>query len=178
MTEAVTKPDWVCHSAADIERFEAWTNAQLDAMFPDPTSASDPRREQILLSIGPVFHDELSAQLKRGRVILAARAGDYEVLAKLADTEELRRLAFAPHGIGRRKGEARPRDLPQLTKACCLDALEDVALIRRIWKRPPPYGFGRVNRSCEPTAFGIAARRYGLKEDTLLTFKSHQRRSR
>lgn len=91
----------------------------------------------------------------------------------LADTPELRRLAFRKHRVGREKGEARPRDLSRVTRLCCEQALEDVALIRRIWKQH----FGRVNRSSEPTAFGIAARRYNIKEEVLLTFKSHAIRS-
>jgi hypothetical protein len=169
-------PPWVCHSEADIERFETWTNARLDEMF-------EPRPDEHLIQLSlqdPKFaaavEHEASTRLKRGRVIMAARAGDTATLARLADTEELRRLAFRRHRRGREKGEYRNRDLPHLTRWCCEEALADVKHIRQIWQRPPPYGYGRRNRAIEPTAISIAARRYNLDEGVLINFKKNRHR--
>jgi hypothetical protein len=168
-------PRWDCRDEKDREHFEAWTNAQLDELF-EP-SAADIRREQVLFSDSKfpnVLEQEASKRLKRGRVIVAARAGDHEILAWLADTEELRRLAFKRHQRGREKGERRPRDLSQLTKWCCEEALADVEHIRQIWKNEPTYR--KRNRAMDPTAIGIAARRWGIEVDTLINFKKNRRR--
>jgi hypothetical protein len=171
-------PHWVCHSAADIKRFEEWTNARLDEMF-------EPRPDEHLIQISlqdPKFatavEHEASTRLKRGRVIMAARAGDTAALARLADTEELRRLAFRRHRRGREKGERRPRDLAELTRWCCEEALADMERIHQIWQRPPPYGYGRRNRAIDPTAISIAARRWGIEDvDTLINFKKNRHRN-
>jgi hypothetical protein len=184
---ATTKPppDWVCHSEAAIKRFEAWTNAQLDEI---PTwfeeefgqTAANMTCDDYLLLQDPKFaaevEHEASARLKRSRVIRAAREGDHDTLARLADTEELRRLAlplaFRRHRQGREKGEWRPRDLPQTTKWRCEEALADVKRIRQIWKQH----YGRRNRTIEPTAIGIAARRWSIKDNTLINFKKNRHR--
>jgi hypothetical protein len=169
-------PHWDCHSEADIRRFEAWTNARLDEMF-------EPRSDEHFIQLSlldPKFatavEHEASTQLKRGRVIMAARAGDTATLVRLADTEELRRLAFRRHRRGREKGERRPRDLPELTSWCCEEALADMKRIRQIWQRPPPYGYGRRYRAIDPTAISIAARRYNLDESVLINFKKNRHR--
>ena len=162
-------PSWVCHSEADIKRFEAWTNARLDEMF-------EPRSDEHLIQLSlsdPKFAASVEAGAKRRRVITAARARDTAALTRLADTEELRRLAFSPHRRGREKGEPRPRDLPQLTRWCCEEALADVKRIRQIWKRH----YGRQNRTIEPTAIEIAARRWGIKDETLINFKKNRHRN-
>jgi hypothetical protein len=164
-------PRWDCVSEAAIERFEAWTNKQLDAMFERP----DEHLIQLSL-LDPKFvasgEKQASEQRKRGGVIVAARVGDHETLARLANTEELLRLAFKRHKRGREKGERRPRDLRQLTKWCCEEALADVEHIRQIWKN----AYGKRNRTSEPTAIGIAARRYGIEVDTLINFKKNRHR--
>jgi hypothetical protein len=172
-------PRWICRDEKDQQRLEAWTNAQLDAIDAVFEAAYDPARDPFY-----IFHPTLAAleeenaqRVKRGRVILAARAGDHETLARLADTLELRRLAFKRHRRGREKGERRPRDLPQVTKVCCEDALDDVEHIRRIWKRE----YGRQNRGADspPTAMGIAARRHGIEDETtLINFKKNRHRKR
>jgi hypothetical protein len=165
------RPDWNC-LAKDIKHFEAWTNAQLDALY----ERADEHLIQLSLS-DPKFlasgEKQASERFKRGRVILAAREGDHETLARLAVTEELRRLAFRPHKQGREKGERRPKDLKQLTRDCCEEALEDVERIRQIWQRV----YGKRNRAMAPTAIGIAERRYGLKEGVLINFMKNRRRS-
>jgi hypothetical protein len=172
-----TTPRWVCLSAADIERLEAWTNAKLDEMY---DNAADPTRDPFHFFHPTIalLERDIAQRVKRGSVILAARAEDHETLARLADTEELRRLAFKRqhHRQGREKGEERPHDLPQTTKWCCEEALDDVGHIRRIWKRE----YGRHNRGPDspPTAMGIAARRYGLKDKTLENFKKNRHRKR
>jgi hypothetical protein len=110
-------------------------------------------------------------------VILAVRAKDRATVERLADTPELRQLALREalrqHRRGREKGEQRPRDLPQTTKWGCEEALEDVEHIRRIWKRH----YGRRNRAMEPTAIEIAARRWGIKDETLINFKKNRHRN-
>jgi hypothetical protein len=160
-------PRWLCRDEKDQQCLEDWTNRALDSMF-EP-SAADIAREQ---DPTPVFHQELSTQLKRGRVIVAARAGESETLARLATTPELLRLALKPHKRGREKGEQRPRDLPQLAKWGCIEALADVEHIRRIWKNE----FGKRNRSESPTAMEIAARRWGIDPEVLITFKKNRHR--
>jgi hypothetical protein len=168
-------PRWDCRDEKDRESFEAWTNAQLDEMF-EP-SAADIRREQVLFSDSKfpnVLEQEASERLKRGRVIMAARAGDYDMLARLADTEDLRQLAFRRRKPGRAKGEPRPRDLPQTTKWCCEEALADVDRIHQLWKNK----LGKCNRSAAPTAMEIAARRCGVDVDVLDNFKKNRHRNR
>ncbi len=166
----MTKPPrWLCRDEKDQQCLEDWTNRALDAMF-EP-SAADIASEQDPTH-SPIFHQELSAQLKRGRVIVAARGSDHETLARLATTPELLRLAFKPHRRGREKGEHRPRDLSQLTKWGCIEALADVEHIRRIWKNE----YGLRNRSESPTAMEIAARRWGINAEVLITFKKNRHR--
>ena len=157
----------------DSERFEAWINEQLDKLF-EPTAADIAGEQDHTHS--PVFHHELSAQLKRGRVILAVRAKDRAAVERLADTPELSQLALREalrqHRRGREKGERRPRDLSQLTRWCCEEALADVERIRRILKETYPKDY----RGSTPLAMEFAARRWGIKDDTLINFKKNRHR--
>jgi hypothetical protein len=180
-------PHWVCHSEADIKRFEAWTNARLDEI---PTwfeeefgqTAANMTRDDYLLLQDPKFaaavEQDASTRLKRSRVIRAARAKDHEAIARLADTVELLRLALRlmskRHQRGREKGEPRPGDLSQLTRRCCEEALADVKHIRRIWESE----YGLRNRAMDPTAMDIAARRWGIKDEVLENFKKNRHRNK
>ena len=164
----VKAPRWICRNQREQKLLEDWTNARLDELF-EP-SAADIAREQDHTH-SPVFHHELSAKLQRGRVILAVQAKDHAAVEQLANTEELRRLALrealTPHRRGREKGESRPRDYPPTLKWSLPDALADVDHIRRIWKRE----YGLRNRAAAPTAMDIAARRWGIDPEVLITFK-------
>jgi hypothetical protein len=157
------------------ERFEAWTNAQLDAMEMyapprDPFHSFDPS----FATVEKAF----STHLRRGRVIEAARAKDVTTVERLADAPELQRLALREalrqHRPGREKGEPRPRDLPQLTKWCCEDALADVKHIRGIWKETYPKDY----RGSTPLAMEFAARRWGIDPpEVLINFKKNRHRN-
>lgn len=166
-------PRWFCRDAKDRDRLEAWTVAALDKIT-KPT-ADDIQREldPIDLKFATAVEQGLKQQLKRGRVIIAARAKDSEALARLADTEALRRLAFKPHKQGREKGERRPRDHRPVLKVILEDAANDVDLIRDLWARH----YQRRNRTIEPTATAIAARRYGIDETALILFMKNRHRS-
>jgi hypothetical protein len=170
-------PDWRCsHGAADRKQFEAWANARLDEWY-EPASAADIRREQLLFS-DPKFvaatEQYASRRLKHGRMIVAARSGDHEALTRLADTDELRqlgfRLALKRHRRGREKGDRRPGDLPELLKWCLEDAADDVNRIRKIWQED----YKRRNRTMDPTAVAIAARRHGVSETALINFRKNR----
>lgn len=166
-------PRWDCHDEKDQERLEAWTNARLDSI--DDTAA-DPKRDpfHIFDPTVAVLEQDIAQRLKRGRVKIAARAGHYETVARLADTVELRRLALSSldHRRGREIGDQRPNDLPQTTKRCCEEALADVEHIRQIWKTT----YGKRNRSASPTAMEIAARRWGIDDTLLINFKKNRNR--
>jgi hypothetical protein len=169
------KPGWVCRNAAQLRALEAWTLARLDELS-EPT-ADDIRLEVEMMSdekYMAMIQNDFAQRLKRGRLILARRAKDWKTVSRLADTEELRRLALRPRKRGRAKGESRPRDLPDFLKALLEYAAMDVEYIRAIWKRD----FGKRNRSAAPTAIDIAARRNGVEENQLVNFKKNQHRTR
>jgi hypothetical protein len=168
-------PRWDCRDEKDIEHFEAWTNAQLDELEKLEELAYDPRRDpfHIFHPTAALLEQDNAQRLKRGRVILAVEAGDHETFARLADTPELRRLAFKRHKRGRETGDSRPRDIPQLTKWCCEEALADVVHIRRIWKQT----YGLRNRAMSPTAMEIAARRHNIDPEVLIDFKKNWSRN-
>ncbi len=165
----------------DRQRFEEWTNARLDEMHAQEDKIEfdeetyDPTRDPFYIPdpkyVGAVEKD-VTERLKRGRVKLAARAGDHETLARLATTEELRRLAYKPYKRGREKGEPRPRDLPDRLKSSLEEASYDVERIREIWQQH----YGRRNRKAEPTAIEIAARRHGIKDHKLINFRKNLHR--
>jgi len=157
-------PRWFCRDAKDRERFEAWTNTALDE------ASKNPSTDFFDETFADAVEQDFKQQLKRGRVLLAREAQDHEALARLADTEELRRLAFQRHKQGREKGEHRPRDRRPVLKICLEDAANDVDRIRDLWQR----AYNRRNRTKEPTAIAIAARRYGVKETQLVNFRKNR----
>lgn len=180
MTKSPPPPDWYCESLADQERFEAWTNRRLDEMF-KPTDAdrqrdididNDPKVEA---DIGGRYWRGAGHDRKRAQIRAAIKRKDRKILAQL--DPQLVWATLLP-GRGRKKGESRPGDLPWYTRASCELAASDIDRIREIWNRPPPdQGYGRQNRSAAPTAVQIAARRWGLSEETLINFRKNQRRA-
>lgn len=90
---------------------------------------------------------------------------------------QLWQLAHSPppkgkkNNRGRRRGESRPSDFSPEESAALSDASQDVDRIRDIWKRR----LGRMNRSERqpPTALEIAARRNGVDEDKLRSWRSN-----
>lgn len=170
------KPEhWDCRNEKEIRYFEYWTNAKLDELF-EPSAADIIREQDHTLS--PVVHKELSEQLHRGRLIQAVRSKDQAAVARLADTEELKRLAFRvafeKHGRGREKGEGRPQDYSQHLKAALEEASREIGLIRKIWASEFN---GKRNRSNDPTAIDIAARRWGIDPGALINFRKNRSRS-
>jgi hypothetical protein len=167
------KPDWFCRNEAQRKLFEAWTNARLDEM--SEPSVDDLRRDVAMMSdqkFSTTTEENFGQRHKRGRVLIAAKAKDHEALAKLADTLELRRLAFRPRQRGRARGERRPGDLPAQLKASCAEAAAEVQRIRAVWQRH----YDRRNRSHSPTAIEIAARRRAIPEEKLIRFMKNIRR--
>ncbi|MCK1450440.1 hypothetical protein IVB36_05845 [Bradyrhizobium sp. 35] len=73
---------------------------------------------------------------------------------------------------GRKRGESRPSDFSPLERDALSDAAQDMDRIRAIWKRR----FGKMNRSERqpPTALEIAARRNGVDEDKLRSWRSNR----
>ena len=103
---------------------------------------------------------DISDRLKRGRVIRAKRAGDHEALARLATTEELRRLAYRRlRDAGATKANRDRVIYQDRLKSSLEEASYDVERIREIWQQH----YGRRNRKAEPTAIEIAARRHGMQ---------------
>src|SRR5262249_8712174 len=160
-----------CHSPADRQRLEAWTNARLDEYYFDLV---DPHHEMELMSDEKFISDteqHIGRMLKQGRVIGAAKRKDLPALLPLVkDDPELLRLAdhwlSRPHNVGREPGEPRPGDHSDMIRWSLPDASRDVEQIRRIWKRR----LGFVNRKEDPTAVDIAARRWGLDPQTLINY--------
>jgi hypothetical protein len=182
---SIELPEWVCINDADRERFKAWTNARLDEI-PMSMRYAKSELEQALEEQpdDPCYYlqdqkfvatveQDFSERLKRGRVIEAAKRGDTEAIARLADTEELRMLAFRiRHNVGREKGEGRPRDYPLSLRLRLEAASNDVDCIYQIWKQH----FGKRNRTMDPTAGAIAARRHGVSETELINFRKNRHR--
>ena len=170
-------PRWACRDKKEQHRFEAWTLARLDEEDAHEMDNYDPALDPWHI-VDPkslvALEKDASERLKRGRVIVAARARDHDALVRLADTEDLRRLAFRPHKRGREKGERRPRDLPDIVRAGCEEALFLVERIRDIWQNEPTYG--KRNRTLKPTAIESAARRCAVDSDTLVNFKKNRPR--
>jgi hypothetical protein len=180
---------WDCRNAEDQRRLEAWTVARIDEIPPMmrwgkskfeqalEEQPDDPRYHYMLNdpASGADTEKLFSERRKRNRVIDAAKRGDNEAMARLADTPELRRLAFATrHARGREKGEPRPRDTP-LSKRLRLEAADnDVNLIYQIWEQH----FGKHYRTAAPTAVQIAAKRHGVTEDELKNFRKNKTRRR
>jgi hypothetical protein len=112
-------PRWDCRDPKDQKHLEDWTNAQLKALDDAACAAADdaadaaydPKRDPFYF-YHPTIEMFEKEQLKRRRVIRAARAGDHETAERLADTEELLRLrlsfALKRHKRGREKGDPRP----------------------------------------------------------------------
>lgn len=169
---------WVCHDGKDQDRFEAWTNAQLDEL-------EQPSADDILHDSVAIFDQHAMAaadksasdRLRRGRLLLAVRAKDHAAVQRLANTEQLTRLALraalAQRGPGRATGEWRPWDYSPELKCALEDAARDVELVRGVWLR----AFGRRNRTMPPTAIEIASRRNGIEHPAdLENFRKNQHR--
>jgi hypothetical protein len=156
-------PRWDCRSAADQKRLEAWTNARLDEAGDDM-----PIDESYAVATEKHF----GQVLKRGRLLVAVKAKDKKTVARLADTEELRLLALQQRGRGRAPGDRRPNDLPEVERWACQEAVDDMERIRLIWQ----HDFGKRNRSADPTANDIAARRYNIEPDILINYRKNRRR--
>jgi hypothetical protein len=160
----MTLPRWNCFRAAQRAEFEAWTNAQLDA---EELAAYDPTTDPMLDNdFVDAYERDINADYKRGRVLVAKHNKDWETVAQLADTQELRRIAYRPRPRGRVKGEPRPRDVSQSVQ----EAASYYRRIRALWLRH----YGRHNRSMAPTAIDIAARRWRVEPEQLANYlKNH-----
>lgn len=167
------KPRWVCHNQREQDLFEAWTNRQLDEL--DAGLAEKVNNENdaaYQVAVERVFSAlaKKRAPLAKGRaVILAVKNKDENKLLQLIRDPKLARLVVReftrklPIGRGRKKGDSRPADINPFLRYVRMNAADDVKRIRSIWKQT----FNKQNRTDDPTALGIAARRYGLAEDDL-----------
>jgi hypothetical protein len=100
-------------------------------------------------------------------------------LARRGYPDQLRKLfpALAEfiHAPPLKRGQRLKPQSDPFRAAALEQALEDVCSIRRIWREhfgkayAPPHG---------PTALAIAAERYKLTEDQLLTYRKHRHRRR
>ena len=78
-----------------------------------------------------------------------------------------------PRGKGRERGEPRPGDYQEIDWLAFLCAHEDVYRIRHhVWK-PFRRGNRLRNRTEWPTAVDIAAKRYGLDQEALISFRKN-----
>lgn len=181
----MTLPHWECRNSADQKRLEAWTIERLVELDKQEIlqllhhSIDHQSSSSVLSSFLSSYAQFSSNGIKRREVVAAAMARDVEALVRLADTEELRRVAFGiafpqPRGRGRAKGEPRPGDLPRDLKEACKFAMRDVERIQSIWMEH----LGKRNRgpSAAPTAVDIAARRWGIVPDTLINYRKNRRR--
>jgi hypothetical protein len=92
---------------------------------------------------------------------------------------ELRNFAIQmlarPHEVGRERGESRPGDHPYMVRIILPDAAQDVEDIQNIWKKNFNGKWKRGHRN-EPTATGIAARRWNIDENILINYLKNRRR--
>ena len=153
-------PRWDCRNGEDQKALEAWTNARLDN--DNERIVGTDSYNQYMLAL----EKEFSSNLKRNRVIAAVKNKAWETVARLADTEELRRLAL-PRKRGRPPGGGRA-----FLSLACQNAAVDLERIRTIWKQH----YKKQNRSAAPTAYEIAARRSGIEPDTLINYCKNQHR--
>ena len=152
----------------DPDRLETWTLQQLEALdmehdwFLDEV---DERRDWSLITTSA--HTQRAWRLDRAKA--AARQGKLNPLRRLYP--EIAEFIHAPR---RKRGEHRMVVDCGCTHERLQLALDDVKRIRRLWRAH----FGRVYRSAAPTALSIAARRHGLTETQLTSFRSNRHRSR
>jgi hypothetical protein len=173
-------PDWDCTNEAARKRFEAWTNEQLDLL--DEELDEPPMGAEGLEP--PTVEDlergeELPFDLTPGKIAQAVEQRDYKELARLtAKRRDLLTLMFRlqdrKRRRGRRKGDPRPSDLPQVIKDVLPLVSTDVDRIRHIWKKT----YNRTNRTEAPTALEIAARRWNIEPeiDSLINYRKNLRR--
>jgi hypothetical protein len=165
-------PRWDCRNHEDRRLLGEWTNAQLDLMD-QPTDELDFE----MMSDEKYFaamEQHYNSMVKRGRLITAAETKDIQMIERLTANDPklmslaLRVLAHKP-GRGRKKGEPRPADMSEPMRLQLEYASKDVDSIKELWKD----NFNKQNRSEQPTATAIAARRNGVDEDRLINWRKN-----
>jgi hypothetical protein len=186
------KPRWHCRDRRDQDALEKWTNEQLDLLYNEPCdesafSATDLQLIQELTQELPnlviTFPEEIDIKRK---ILAAIKYNDFPTVGMLMlKYPKLRRFAAkaltrlrpaaSKPGRGRKRGEPRKKDIPFFVRRELPYVLKDIANIKAIWKRE----FGKKNRPAnnQPTAIGIAARRNGLDEESLIVWLKNKRRA-
>ncbi len=124
---------------ANVEVREALTLKELDRLDDEHDAEGAIGLSQMTDREIQITEQHFGQMLRRGRVVMAAREGDYDEAMKwAADDKSLARLAFEERGWqhrrGREKGDLRETDLPKTLTAVFDCVLQDEKRIRDIWK--------------------------------------------